>query len=165
MLLVKNTLIFIFIASILGSCLKPKEFPKTPSIEFKDFVKRGDSADFIISFKDGDGDIGLNQADTSGNFAPNQPYYYNLVMYYEYKKVDGSFSKFVLPNGDTLTYKYRIPNITPTGVNKGIDGDIKVLLSAPYYYPGHTAIKFEAYIYDRALNKSNVIVTSEITVP
>jgi hypothetical protein len=159
---------FILIGSIalVSSCIKKDEYSPVPSIEFKDFVKRGtDSADFIITFKDGDGDIGLNQWDTTGSYSSTSPYYYNLVMKYFYKKSDGTFEQFVLPGGDTLVYSYRMPDITPQGQNKALSGEIMVNMLAPYYYPGHTTIRFDVYIYDRELNKSNVVTTPEIIVP
>lgn len=158
--------LFIISIALISSCIKKDEYSPIPSIAFKDFVKRGtDSADFIITFKDGDGNIGLNQWDTTGNFAPTSPYHYNLVMKYFYKKADGAFEQFVIPGGDTLVYNYRMPDITPNGQNKALAGEILVGMIAPYYYPGHTTIRYDVHIYDRELNKSNVITTPEIIVP
>lgn len=159
-------LLIVVAVLFMSACINRTEYSPIPDIAFKDFVKRGnDSADFIITFKDGDGDIGLNQWDTTGDFALTSPYYYNLVMKYFYKKTDGTFEQFVLPGGDTLVYKYRIPDIRPKGQNKALAGEIMVNMLAPYYYPGHTTIRYDVYIYDRSLNKSNVVSTPEIVVP
>lgn len=152
----------------LYSCLKPEVVPPVPAIEFKDYIKYGiDSADVSITFKDGDGDVGLEQSDTLPPFDPSSTYYNNIYLVYYYKGSDGLFHKyFNIPTQDTLKYAYRIPNITPTGQNKILDGEIKVTLRpAPIYVSGHTVVRFDVYIYDRALNKSNVITTPEITVP
>ena len=158
---------------ILSSCIKKQDFSTVPKIEFKDFVKYGtDSAVFICTFQDGDGDIGLTQSDTSGNFVKTGPYFYNMVLTYYYKKTNGTFSTYVIGSGPQtgtiFQYQYRIPNITPDGQNKAIKGEIKVTMKpGPYYVDTHLLkiFRYEAYIYDRALNKSNVIVTPDIPIP
>ena len=156
---------------LFSSCLKDsRNIPTTPAIEFSDFVKLpGDSADFIITFKDGDGNIGLGPQDTSGQYSIKSnggEYYYNLHMIYYFKDVDGKFKRFFNVNtNDSQRITARIPDITPTGQNKILDGTIKFRIDPPYWFPTHTTIKFDAYIYDRDLNKSNVITTPEITTP
>ncbi len=159
----------LFIALLGTACLKRTEYPPNPVIAYKDFIKYGnDSANFIFTFTDGDGDIGLNEADTFGNFAPGQVHYYNFVMTYYYKDANGNFVLFDADPDtpaklDTLQFKYRIPDITPRGHNKVLEGEMRIKLHAPYYGPGHQVFKFEAYIYDRSLQKSNVIVSPELT--
>lgn len=160
-------------ALLLVSCLKREEFPPQPVIEYTDFIKYGnDSAVFIFQFTDGDGDIGLDERDTLGNFAPSQPYYYNFIMTFYYKDATGTFQPFDAIDStpaimDTLKNGYRIPNITPEGQNKVLDGEIRVKLLGPYIPPqvDDKNFKFDAFIYDRSLNKSNVISTPELTPP
>ena len=113
----------LLISFFFNSCKKPKEIPPLPVIVYKNFVKYGsDSAQFIFTFKDGDGDIGLNQRDTFPPFNSSSVYYYNLYMIYYYKATDGKFYPYDNVAGtsvmDTLQYTYRIPNITPKGQNK-----------------------------------------------
>ena len=157
------------LAVLLVSCLKREEFPPNPLIEYSEFVKYGtDSANFVFTFTDGDGDIGLDEGDTTGSFAPGQPYYYNFVMTYYYKDASGNFVPYdanpATPGVmDTLMYRYRIPDITPEGQNKVLDGEMRIKLLAPYYGLGHQVYKYDAYIYDRSLQKSNVIITPELT--
>ena len=63
---------------------------------------------------------------------------------------------------DTLFYSYRVPNITPDGQYKALEGTIKARLrSAPLYYPTHQTIKFEIRLRDRAGNLSNIVTTNE----
>lgn len=160
-------------ALMLVSCLKREEFPPQPVIEYTDFIKYGnDSAEFIFQFTDGDGDIGLTEGDTFGNFAPNQPYYYNFIMIYYYKDGTGNFQPYDAIDStpavmDTLKNGYRIPYITPEGQNKVLDGEIRVKLLAPYIPPAVSDknFRFDVFIYDRSLNKSNVITTPELTPP
>jgi hypothetical protein len=164
----KRVFAVIMLATILTACLKRQDYPPTPAIEYTDFKMYGqDSAELVLHFTDGDGDIGLDEDDTTGSFAPDQPYYYNFVATYFYKDTSGLFVPFdEKPSSpdtlDTLRYRYRIPNITPEGQNKVLDGDMIIKFRYPYYGPGHTAFKYEIYIYDRSLQKSNVIVSPEI---
>lgn len=152
----------ILISASMSSCVKEKSFPPQPVIEFKKFTLYGnDSADCIIKFKDGDGDIGILEGDTISDD--------DLKMKYFYKASDGTFQPYDEDPGtaafDTLFYSYRVPNITPDGQYKALDGEIKIKLrAAPLFNPTHTLVKFEITLTDRAGNKSNMVTTDEITV-
>jgi hypothetical protein len=154
---------------LYSSCKRPEQYSLVPEIAFKDFTIYGDSANLAITFKDGDGNIGLNDKDTSGSFAFGSPYYYNIYLIYYYKGPDGNYYRYVDNNGDLYQIPYRIkPDITPKGKNKSISGEFLVKMGgspAIWHWPEHHVIKYEIYIYDRALNKSNVITTPEITLP
>ena len=149
--------------SVLSSCVKEKSFPPEPVIAFKEFIKLGpDSADCVITFNDGDGDIGILASDLT---SPN-----DFRMKYLYKDIDGVFKPFDIipatPAMDTLFYEYRVPNLTPEGQYKALNGEIKAKLrAAPIYGPGHTVVKFEITLRDRAGHLSNMVSTNEITVP
>ncbi len=183
----KIALIFIGISSIfILSCRKQKDISPIPRIEFKSFVPyANDSAVLVIKFEDGDGDIGLTQADTSGSFAKSSEYYNNLYLIYYYKKDDGNFSRFAYlktikktpptPDSsywDTLKLAYRIPDLRPKGQNKVLEGEIKAKIPAPYYwsgdasgiFPPHKTFRYEVYIYDRELHKSNLVTTQDVDV-
>ena len=166
--------IFIFIFLIGGaitltsimSCRKSKSYPAEPKIEYLGFVKYGhDSADFKITFTDGDGDIGLDQGDTNAPFQKSGKYYNNIFLRYEYYDTSNVLHSFyIVPNSsppDTLENDYRIPVITPIGQVKSLNGEIHVRLFAPY--AAHNRFRFKCYIYDRALHKSNVIESPDLT--
>ena len=157
--------IFVFfglVAMLLISCIKEEDYPIVPEIEFEDFlllinpqtqlVERGV---LKISFKDGDGDIGLRQADT----AP--PYDYNLfITYFELQNGDTVKVDIIDPvSGDTTYFHARIPILTPEGSDKSISGEIEDTLFV--YNPGsaYDTIMYEVYLVDRALHKSNTIQT------
>lgn len=165
----KTTLAVMVTAMALTSCLKRKDYPPTPVIEYTDFIKYGsDSAEFIFHFTDGDGDVGLSEGDTTGEFSRGKRTYYNLIMTYYFKDTSGNFVPFDRkPSSpdtlDTLVYAYRIPDITPIGQNKVLDGEMRVRLMNPYFDSRHRAFRYDAYIYDRSLKKSNVIQTPELT--
>lgn len=145
---------------LLSACVKEKTFPSTPSIEFLYYSAYApDSADCVISFKDGDGDIGILEDD---NTTPN-----DYTLKYLYKDVDGTFKPFDSSIGvggfDTLFYSYRVPDITPEGNYKALDGEIRAKLRTdPLYYPTHNIVKFEIQLRDRAGHLSNKVMTNEI---
>jgi hypothetical protein len=147
----------------LSSCVKEKNFPPEPKIEFISYVSyANDSADCTISFHDGDGDIGILEGDTASKD--------DFQLKYLYKGTDGQFYPFDMIDStaamDTLFYSYRVPDITPKGQYKSLEGQIKAKLrSSPLYFPGHHVVKFEIRLRDRAGNLSNIVTTNEITVP
>jgi hypothetical protein len=161
-------LVFIFVF-LLTSCLKRKQYPVVPAIEYKLFQNyQADSAYFTFKFTDGDGDFGLNPEDTAGSFSKNSIYYYNLYIKYLFKKTDGTWSAFFNPNplvNDTQYYKFRVPLIEQQGKDKSMNGEVRVKLSELRPSSTHKNIKYEFYIYDRAFNQSNVATTPEFVLP
>ncbi len=161
-------LLFIAVAGIMG-CVKEKQFPPQPIIEFEKFINyvgstnQVDSADCIIKFTDGDGDVGIAKGDTISPPNLRLKYLYKNLTDGKFYPVDAIDSTAVL---DTLFYDYRIPNITPDGQYKALDGTIKAKFrTSPVFYPGHKVVKFEIVLSDRAGNKSNRISTNEIEIP
>jgi hypothetical protein len=68
--MIRRLFVGLFLSALLISCFNPPEFPIVPQIEFKkaDFIDEKDPsvADTLVlylDFKDGDGDIGLSDAD------------------------------------------------------------------------------------------------------
>lgn len=155
---VKQAIILIFFSMTIAltACLKKETASPVPLIEFKDFQANKDTANLFINFTDGDGDIGLTQNDT---VAPNN---YNCFITY-FEKQKGIWVKKQLP----FDFNYRIPVINTSSKKKTIKGEIKIAIK-PYYYDPfskYDTIKYEIYIVDKALNKSNVITTREIITP
>lgn len=149
--------------AVLGitACVKEKDFPIEPIIEFKSYYMYGDdSADCTIKFKDGDGDIGNMEGDTT--LALKMKYLYkgtdNVFHPYDYTTADTTF--------DTLFYSYKVPYLTPDGQYKALDGEIMTKLrAAPIYAPMHHVVKFEITLRDRAGHVSNTVSTDEINIP
>lgn len=79
---IRNFAIGIIFLGIFQSCFNPPEYPVTPQIEFekiqfKDVTTGADSLILTLRFKDGDGDLGLNDQDLETlKFA--EKYYYRL---------------------------------------------------------------------------------------
>ena len=125
-----------------------------------------------IEFTDGDGDVGLNEGDTTSPFNQSSFYHYNLYVEY-FEMMDGEWVKGRLdpsgnnfPTADTINFQYRIKNLTPIGQNKTLRGTINVTIEAPYYNPisnHNDSIKYRISLIDRALNISNLLETDLIT--
>lgn len=143
-------------------CVKQENYPVVPQIQFLSFTNIFDTGHYAIrgilniSFTDGDGDVGLNTDDTRPPFDTAGPYYYNFVITY-FEKQLGVFKLIDL----NPPFSVRIPVLNrefPGKPIKGIISDTLELNPRPLF----DTIKLEAFIYDRKLNKSNVISTPEI---
>jgi hypothetical protein len=148
------------------SCKKQETYPIIPEIKYEDFllhynsgINAYDWGVLRITFKDGDGDIGLRQNDV------DPPYDFNFfIRLFEIKNGDTAEYIPVVYNPstqtfDTVTFNQRIPMLTPLGPDKSISGEIEdtLYIFSPDY-PLDT-IFFEVYIRDRALHKSNTVYT------
>ncbi|MCB9183207.1 MAG: hypothetical protein H6591_04760 [Flavobacteriales bacterium] len=139
-------------------CLKREEFPAEPSIAYKSFTQYGDSASLVISFTDGDGDIGLDESDNQPPFDVGSDYYYNLFCDYEELR-DGVWTPVSL----ALPLRYRVPRITPTGQNKTLEGEIAVALAWPVIPDAEVdTVRFQLRLLDRALRSSAQVATEPI---
>lgn len=151
---------------LLFSCKKKEEYPIEPAITFKSFVKIPQSNGIdnkgilTLSFTDGDGDIGLSQGDTVGDFAPGSEFYYNFFITY-YEKQKGVMTAVELP----FTNNARIPVLKNRNKNNtAIRGDISIELFINNPFSAYDTIQYECYIVDRAFHKSNVVRTEEIVI-
>jgi len=147
---------------VLSSCLKRKEFPIEPTITFKEFTTSGDSGRVVITFTDGDGDIGLAEGDTLSPYQLNGDFYYNLYLDYYEKQNDVWVKRDLNP-----PFAYRVPIITPSGQNKALEGEIAVDIEPIYYDPQSPfdTIMYKIRLVDRQLHISNEVETGEIITP
>lgn len=165
------------IGTLLFSCRKFEEYPIEPVITFDNFTlllnsQTGTTERGVLSigYTDGDGDLGLNTSDTLPPFDRNGNYYYNIIVKY-YERQNGTFVEVPLLSWnpdtqkyDTITFNGRFPNLTPEHGNKAIKGVIQDTLYVNNPLSDFDTIKYKVSIYDRALNKSNEVETSEIVV-
>jgi hypothetical protein len=164
----KQTIFFlsvlVIISAMASGCMKKQSFPDTPVISLTGMVLYSDTAGFVrsgvltISYQDGNGDIGLGVGDTFPPYEKSGPYYYNFVIAH-LAKINGVYDTVI----DSIPFSARIPVLTPDYPNKAISGFITdtMILYPP---PVHDTIRFAAFIYDRALHKSNVVITPEIVL-
>ncbi len=153
----RYTIILILFTGWMISCSEKDEYPIIPEIEYlgmtkiyNPYIDKYDRGVLRLSFKDGDGDIGLRD----GENIP--PYDYNFfVKYYELQ--NGEEVRVVI--ADTNEFNARIPILTPAGSIKAIKGEIEDTLFIYNFQSTFDTIKFDAYLVDRALHKSNTITT------
>lgn len=160
-------LLLVGTALALGSCENLKSYPPQPDIEFKDYkVEQLVDADNQVSYKvylrftltDGDGNLGLQPGDTTGIYAPDQPYYYNLFVSMFERQADG-----FVPEQTKAPRHWRIPYIEPQGQNKTLIADFEIayeffdLLTGQY-----DTIRFDLHVADRDLNHSDTIRSPKI---
>ncbi|MFU8842674.1 MAG: hypothetical protein ACNA7V_02585 [Bacteroidales bacterium] len=154
--------VFSILFFVIFACKKQETYPVIPEIAFEEFVLLYNPATGIIergvlkiSFKDGDGDIGLKPNETE------PPYDYNLFLkYFEIQLGDTNHVVIIDPiSGDTANFNARIPVLTPDGSAKAIKGTIEDTIFVYNPLSAFDTIMFEVYLVDRALNKSNVIKT------
>lgn len=183
------SLITIFTILGFSSCLTKPDFPFQPSISFSSIVKKSildpnnnpieDSVIIEINFRDGNGDIGLTAGDTTGNFAPfladksRNPFYYNYYCtIYRRNKFTGEYERFPMPklpppNDNIETNLHgRVPPLLENARPSPIEGKLQYKIGGidPGIFNKRDSIRFEVYIYDKALNKSNIINTTSILV-
>lgn len=150
-------LIFLFTITYIG-CVKKKGYPTTPEIEYKYFTPYvGDSADFSVKFTDGDGDIGVDESDTTKTLYVN--YYYKDTITQKYI---GYYNPLT---NDTLKTGYVVKK--PSDAYKGIPitGEVRVRIQKYRHSKKIKNIRYVVYLLDAAGNKSNVITTPDFVVP
>ncbi|MDB4161555.1 hypothetical protein N9772_04230 [Bacteroidia bacterium] len=120
----------------------------------------------IISYRDGDGDIGLTDSDTVAPYNLGSPYAHNLPITFMVEDANGEFAELVnITNGRLYGNNHsRVPVITPTGKYKAISGKIKINLTANPAAQSPASVYLEIQLIDRALNVSNKIRTEVINL-
>ena len=172
----KTLTILIFTVFVLAACQEKVEYPIEPKISYNGlgYVIDADSiptGEVVVSigYTDGDGDLGLDDADTLYPFGPRDPYYYNLII--DYLKWDGNtFVETPLLSWnqqtqtfDTISFDARFKRLVFNYEVTAISGtiDYKMMVFNPLS-PNDT-IKFRIHIIDRALHMSNTIETNIIS--
>lgn len=156
--------LFLLSSVILWSCKPEDQYPDTPAIEYNSFVADGDAGKLTINFTDGDGDIGLKESDIQPPFDTSSVYFNNCFIAYE-EKVNGQWQTGLDQLGNPVTFKYRVPYVTPEGQNKALKGKIDIFITPFYYNPmsvDSDTIRFKIKLVDRALHESNEVISEEI---
>ncbi|MBR4147077.1 MAG: hypothetical protein IKU00_04200 [Bacteroidales bacterium] len=172
----KKILILLFaVLFALATCQKKPEYPIEPKITYEGLAYLMDADSTLtgevilnIGYTDGNGDLGLDDADTLYPFGPNDPHYYNLLI--DYLKWDGA--QFVetpllswnqqTQSYDTISFNARFKRLLFNDEEKPISGNIdyKMMLFNPL--SPTDIFKLRIRIIDRALNESNSIETEVI---
>jgi hypothetical protein len=106
-----------------------------------------------FTYTDGDGNVGLSTRDTM------PPYDKNVMVDY-FEKQGNDFVKILIPGTtDTLNFNSRIKEFgvgNPTKAEVSVKIDIGVVIA--------DTVRFDYYILDKDLNKSNVVSTGPIAL-
>ncbi|GAC1368443.1 MAG: hypothetical protein NVS3B25_11580 [Hymenobacter sp.] len=171
----------------LSSCLSAPSYPIEPAIDFNNLLvthlpaRSGqlavDTLKFAVNFRDGDGDLGLDDADlksapynsTTGGHN-NRGYSYNYFIQPFVKDASGKFVQFVnpYPFGFVGEYDGRFLRLDTKGAKpaplKGVlNYKLPLSLDGAIFKPGQV-LRFEISIMDRGLHESNKITTAEVTL-
>ena len=151
--------LFLTLFGVFFGCVKQKNYSEIPELTFVSYAT-GDTLDPVLnqvnkyvkikfSFTDGDGDLGLPQDSTQA------PYDYNV------------FATLYLNRAGTYEVnsqeKSRITDLSSYATKNGLEGTIEVTYIP--YLPTGSKIKYEVYILDQALHRSNTISSPEIVLP
>ena len=102
---------------------------------------------------DGDGNIGGYDTDTS-----------NLFISILAKRSDGTYREITDLQGEPIRFEYRIPYNEPVGQNKYLKASVRVKIESELAFFNYDTIKYEFYVYDRDMNRSNTSETCDIPV-
>lgn len=183
-------LLFLFVV-VLFSCKKQPNYPDAPEIEFVSISNNGiseysDSVTIVFNFKDGDGDLGITEAQSrSSKYDPYRDTIIDVIIEgqqrdtveaYVYrnfqikllkKNVFGEFEEVELP----ATLNARFGPLFDEDYKSPIDGELRHTFTQSSYFNVQTGqrnlekldeVKYEIFVYDRDNNKSNVIQTDPI---
>ncbi|MBR3710006.1 MAG: hypothetical protein IKM99_03480 [Bacteroidales bacterium] len=157
------------------ACQKKIEYPIEPKITYEGitYLMNADSTltgEIILSigYTDGDGDLGLDDADTLYPFGPTDPHYYNLII--DYLKWDGTeFTETPLlswnqqtQSYDSISFNARFKRLVFNDEEASISGVIDYTMMVFNPLSSNDTVKFRAHIIDRALHESNTIETEAI---
>ena len=172
----KKSFILILLCIIgMAACQKKVEYPIEPVISYQGlaYVMNADSTltgEVVLSigYTDGDGDLGLDDADTLYPFGPRDPHYYNLII--DYLKWDGhTFVETPLlswnqqtQSYDTISFNARFKRLVFNDEEKAISGTIDYTMMVYNPLSPTDTVKFRVHLIDRALHESNTIETNSI---
>ena len=143
---VKFFLHTLLICFIVTSCKKDATtISVTPEIKFLSITPNTakqfqDQITIAITYKDGDGDLGENNA--------------------------GVKNLFITDSRNGVTYKYRIQQLAPDNANVPIQGTLNIIIANTAITDNSTSqgVSYSIYLTDRAGHESNSVTTSAIAI-
>jgi hypothetical protein len=131
---------------LYSSCKKEQAISTTPSIKFVSVapnpaIKYQDTIKIVVSYTDGDGDLGVDSADAK-----------NL---------------FVTDSRNNVTSQFRIPQLAPDNANIIIEGNLDIILPPQGFIDDNDnseSVTYSIYVVDRAGHKSNTVQTTALTI-
>jgi hypothetical protein len=181
---IKYFFFILIITVFFSSCLVEPKYPIEPRISYKSFEFIQDSLKLRLTFnfRDGDGDLGLNQASmedpkfdpfiyfinpvTNKRDSSVNPDFYNISLTILVKNAEGNFEELEVPDG--LSLNGRFPRLISDEKAKPIEGSIsydQVIQQGLKQRISNKTIKMRTSIRDRALHQSNEIETDSLVIP
>ncbi|MCH5244372.1 MAG: hypothetical protein J1F29_05675 [Lentimicrobiaceae bacterium] len=163
-------------ALLAVSCVKHKEFPPEPYLEFRRNIlgaEQGVGGDTVLTlavefyFQDGDGDIGRKDEVEREPYVGE--YFHNLHFNLEEMLSDSTYEQVYQIDSTgqryPIVYLYHLHYMEPVNGNNSLSGTITWQVddfaSTAFFMRGKT-VRYGFYLYDRALHKSNVVYTDPI---
>lgn len=167
------------VLACLQACVQEPNFPMTPNISFRSIQKitkttsdgfggntKIDSLILGVNFQDGDGDLGLTDADAKAN--PKYRDFKNFVVDVLIQK-NGKFVPVVLNPalGGRMNFNFK-PNQKPGPIEGTVFYSAQFVYAFRGYSPLFTnkndTLKFKIQIIDNAFNASNVVESDPIVI-
>lgn len=166
----KVQFLFVLFGMLLLSvaCNPETDYPAIPYIDYRSCSVSPEEDVLHISFyfQDGDGNIGF--LGTGDTFAPYVgEYRHNLHLMVLDQDSSGVFFPFMITSQDTAFYNYRINYIEPESRNHSLKGTMEIAFSdlpVIKQKSKYGIIRFQLYLYDRDLQKSNIILTPPFSI-
>lgn len=173
-------LIILLSVLVLNSCVQTPDYPVTPEIEFESITKfnkltvdgfgeqtKIDSLVMRVKFKDGDGDLGITDAEIKAN--PKYKDFKNFLVD-TYLKKNGNWVQLNLSPalGGLMNFKFK-PNQKVGPIEGSIDYSAQFVYAfykgySPLFTPKNDTLKFKIQIVDNAFHQSNVVETTPIVI-
>lgn len=157
---------------IATSCNDGPKFEETPYLEWRsssyeiDPSTNNSKVIMTTFFTDGDGDVGREGSNFNCE-TQYEAFIADFDMYVRYfEKVSGTFVE-VFPVDSCLPFHNYLPDLTPEGQNKTLEGEIELRFNYTGLpqNAGVDSVKFEILLQDRSGRKSNLAFSPSIFIP
>jgi hypothetical protein len=170
-------LVLVFVFSCKKETINTNAAPEIGFVSFTTSDYQHAILTFTFSDANGNNNIGLQPSDTSGNYEAGTVGYYDFYIRYYYKDHSGHFVTFYyhIPNtpdsnlANMNIYTQRLPYLNVNIKTQALSGQMVVPLNFYRPFQGVAPIdcvnvqhfRYEFWIYDRQMHKSNVVTTPE----
>ncbi|MCJ8167420.1 hypothetical protein MKJ04_21445 [Pontibacter sp. E15-1] len=177
--LLKYSAALLLLPLLMSSCREEPNYPDEPEISFNrvdqfTYTKNRitfDSLVVVVDFQDGDGDLGLRRKsqgegdpDFKAPFDQSSPFFNNFFVNLQIKR-GSRYVPFPF-SSEFLNFNGRFPRLATDDKSEVLEGQVKYTLtnfSDDIFDPRDT-VRFEIFIYDRALHKSNVVYSNDVVL-
>lgn len=171
----------LFCCTGLLACTEEPQWSLTPSISFSQIQKitkisndgfggkaKIDSVVMSIRFQDGDGDLGITQAELKANptkYKDFRNFEVNVLLQKNGKFIPVNFSPSL---GGLMNFKFKGEQ-KPGAIEGTVDYSTQFVYAfykgySPLFTAKNDTVKFQIYIRDNALQTSNVVETDPIVI-